>query len=112
CGRPGRETPRRARCQKEGHSQTMPKFTFNQFELSYLDEGEGPPVLLIHGFASSARVNWVSPGWVRTLTENGYRAVALDNRGHGESGVSYEESDYHPARMAEDAAALLDHLRI
>src|SRR5690606_15904849 len=90
----------------------MQKFTHEGFDLAYLDEGEGPPVLLIHGFASSARVNWVSPGWVRTLNDHGYRTIAIDNRGHGASSVSYDPADYTPSLMAGDAAALLDHLGI
>ena len=90
----------------------MPSFTHEGFDLSYIDEGEGDPVLLIHGFASSIKVNWIGPGWVRTLTEAGYRVVAIDNRGHGNSSKSYDPEDYRPSRMAADAAALLDHLSI
>lgn len=92
----------------------MPFFDHDGFHLAYIDErpasGSGDPVLLIHGFASSAHVNWVAPGWVRTLTDAGYRAIAIDNRGHGNSSKSYRESDYAPSKMAGDAAALLEHL--
>ncbi len=87
-------------------------FEHEGFRLAYVDEGEGEPVLLIHGFASSHSINWVTPGWVRTLTEAGYRAIALDNRGHGASSKSYDKADYAPALMAGDAAALLEHLGI
>ena len=66
----------------------------------------------IHGFASTHIVNWVSPGWVKTLNDAGYRAIAFDNRGHGASSKSYEPADYTPQKMAGDAAALLDHLDI
>ncbi|TKT76930.1 alpha/beta hydrolase [Aquamicrobium sp. LC103] len=94
----------------------MQIFSHNNFEIAFIDEparGEpGEPILLIHGFASSARVNWVSPGWVKTLTEAGYRTIAFDNLGHGRSSKSYEPADYTPSRMADDAAALLDHLEI
>ena len=90
----------------------MPSFTHEGFDLSYIDEGEGDPVLLIHGFASSVKVNWIGPGWVKTLTEAGYRVIAIDNRGHGNSSKSYDSEDYRPSRMAADAAALLDHLDI
>jgi len=51
--------------------------------------------------------NWVSPGWFKTLNDAGYRAIAFDNRGHGASSKSYDPADYHPTRMAGDAAALL-----
>ena len=60
----------------------------------------GDPVLMIHGFASSHYVNWVSPGWFKTLNDAGYRAIAFDNRGHGSSSKSYDEADYTPAKMA------------
>lgn len=90
----------------------MPFFSHDGFDISFLDHGEGDPVLLVHGFASSKEVNWVAPGWVRTLTEAGYRAIAFDHRGHGASTKSYDEADYTPSRMAGDAAALLDRLGI
>ncbi len=82
--------------------------------LSYFDEGEpaGPPVLLIHGFASSATVNWVHTGWLKTLGDAGYRVIALDNRGHGASDKPHDPQFYTPGVMARDAVALLDHLGI
>jgi pimeloyl-ACP methyl ester carboxylesterase len=91
----------------------MPRFlSHDGVDLAYLDEGEGDPILLIHGFASTKDVNWVYPGWVSALTRAGRRAIALDNRGHGESQKLYEVARYHTALMAEDARALLDHLHI
>jgi pimeloyl-ACP methyl ester carboxylesterase len=90
----------------------MPTFLSDGLELSYLDEGQGRPVLLIHGFASNKSVNWTYPGWVETLTRSGRRVIALDNRGHGESAKSYEPGDYALPLMAEDARRLLDHLGV
>lgn len=90
----------------------MDFFSHDGFRLAYLDEGEGDPVLLLHGFASSVRVNWINPGWVKTLREAGYRVVAFDHRGHGNSDKSYEPADYTPSQMAGDAVACLDHLGI
>lgn len=90
----------------------MPSFKHNDIDIAYLDEGAGEPILLIHGFASTKEVNWVSPGWVATLTGAGRRVIALDNRGHGQSGKLYDPAAYHTAHMAEDARALLDHLDI
>jgi pimeloyl-ACP methyl ester carboxylesterase len=57
-------------------------------------------------------VNWVNPGWVKTITGAGRRAIALDNRGHGASSKLYDPAAYHSATMAEDVRALLDHLGI
>ncbi|MEL6750710.1 MAG: alpha/beta hydrolase [Pseudomonadota bacterium] len=76
---------------------------------------EGEPlatVLLIHGFASTARVNWVNTGWVSTLVGAGYRVIAFDNRGHGASQKFYEPTDYGPDIFALDAIALLAHFDI
>ena len=59
----------------------MPTFSNGEVEIAYLDEGTGEPIVLVHGFASNAFVNWVQPGWVSTLTRDGRRVIALDNRG-------------------------------
>lgn len=90
------------------------RFRNDNLELAYFDDGDpsGPPVLMIHGFASTANVNWVYPGWLRTLGDAGFRVVALDNRGHGQSDKPHDPACYHPSRMAGDAAALLTHLGI
>ncbi len=94
----------------------MQYFRHDGFDIAFLDRlpegGGGEPILLIHGFASSNAANWVMPGWVKTLTEAGYRTIALDNRGHGASTKSYDPADYTPRKMAGDAAALLSHLGI
>jgi pimeloyl-ACP methyl ester carboxylesterase len=81
-------------------------------EIAYLDEGEGEPILLIHGFASNVATNWVDPGWVRTLNGAGRRVVAYDNRGHGRSEKLYDPAVYGAPNMAEDARRLLEHLGI
>src|SRR4051812_6384718 len=90
----------------------MPSFRHGDVEIAYLDEGEGDPVLLVHGFASSKNVNWVYPGWVSELKRLGRRAIALDNRGHGESAKLYDPAQYEIAVMADDIVALMDHLAI
>lgn len=90
----------------------MPSFHNGAVDIAYLDEGEGDPILLIHGFASNKNVNWIYPGWVSVLTKAGRRVIALDNRGHGESGKLYDPENYHIGTMAGDVRALMDHLRI
>ena len=90
----------------------MLRFDHNGVEIAYIDEGEGEPILLIHGFGSNLDVNWVGTGWVDLLTRQGRRVIALDNRGHGRSAKLYDPADYHPALMGGDAVALMDHLRI
>jgi len=88
----------------------MPSFHHGAVEIAYLDQGEGEPIVLVHGFASTAAVNWVQPGWVDTLTKAGRRVIALDNRGHGASTKLYDPDDYRSQVMAQDVRALLDHL--
>jgi pimeloyl-ACP methyl ester carboxylesterase len=88
----------------------MQRFAHDGVEIAFLDEGEGEPIVLVHGFASTAQVNWQHPGWIATLTRAGRRVIALDNRGHGASSNLYDPAAYHSARMADDVRALLDHL--
>jgi pimeloyl-ACP methyl ester carboxylesterase len=88
----------------------MPHFTHGDVEIAFLDEGEGEPIVLVHGFASNKEVNWVYPGWVSTLARAGRRVIALDNRGHGASAKLYDPAAYHTGIMAEDVRALIDHL--
>src|SRR3712207_634217 len=94
----------------------MKFFDSNGVRIAYIDvvpdSGAGDPVLLVHGFGSNHAVNWVSSMWVKTLTHAGYRAVAVDNRGHGQRDKLYDPAAYTPAVMAEDARRLLDHLGI
>ncbi|MBN8967521.1 MAG: alpha/beta fold hydrolase [Rhizobiales bacterium] len=90
----------------------MPSFHNGSVEIAYHDEGEGDPIVLVHGFASTKNVNWIYPSWVSTLTQAGRRVVALDNRGHGESSKLYDPEQYHIGTMAGDVRALMDHLDI
>lgn len=90
----------------------MPSFHNGAVEIAYLDEGEGEPILLVHGFASSKNVNWVYPTWVSELKKHGKRVIALDHRGHGESTKLYDPEDYHLGLMAGDVRALMAHLGI
>jgi pimeloyl-ACP methyl ester carboxylesterase len=90
----------------------MPNFNHGDVEIAYLDEGEGDPIVLVHGFASTKNVNWVYPTWVSELRKGGRRVVALDNRGHGDSAKFYEPSQYSIPIMAGDVIALMDHLDI
>lgn len=91
-------------------------FHHDGLRLAFLDrphpDAHNTPVLLIHGFASSIAVNWINPGWFKTLGDAGYRVIAIENRGHGASNKPHSPEDYATDRMAADAAALLDHLGI
>ncbi|MGJ4903626.1 alpha/beta fold hydrolase [Bradyrhizobium sp. HKCCYLS2058] len=88
----------------------MPSFHNGAVEIAFIDEGEGDPIVLVHGFASSKNVNWVYPAWTSELRKDGRRVIALDNRGHGDSGKLYDPALYSIAAMASDVTALMDHL--
>ena len=90
----------------------MPSFHNGDVEIAYLDEGEGEPIVLVHGFASTKIVNWVYPAWVSELKRNGRRVIALDNRGHGDSSKLYDPEAYQLPIMAGDVTALMDHLEV
>jgi pimeloyl-ACP methyl ester carboxylesterase len=90
----------------------MQHFLSDGVDIAFIDEGEGDPILLIHGFASTAAINWRSTGWIDVLRKDGRRVIALDNRGHGESAKLRDPAAYSATLMAEDAANLLDHLHI
>jgi pimeloyl-ACP methyl ester carboxylesterase len=90
----------------------VPRFNSDGVEIAYEVEGEAKPVLLIHGFASSAQVNWRSTSWIKMLIAAGYQPITFDNRGHGASGKLYDPTAYSAPIMAEDGRRLLDHLKI
>ena len=91
----------------------MPSLDADGIRIAYDVHAEtGAPILLIHGFGSTATVNWIATGWVETLVDAGYAPITFDNRGHGDSAKLYDPELYHARDMAEDARLLLDHLGI
>lgn len=69
---------------------------------------DGPPVVIVHGFASNTRDNWVLTGWVRMLERAGYRVLGIDQRGHGLSDKPHEADGYTVRTLASDLEAVLD----
>jgi pimeloyl-ACP methyl ester carboxylesterase len=98
----------------------MHRFSSDGVAIAYIDTapheavppGDGGTVMLVHGFASTHQVNWVNTLWTATLGRAGFRIVALDHRGHGQSEKLYDPESYGPAVMAEDVRRLMDHLGI
>jgi pimeloyl-ACP methyl ester carboxylesterase len=89
----------------------MPKFeTFDGCSLFYDDQGDGQPVVLLHGFVGDINIDWVRSGILDLLLDEGYRVVAYDARGHGLSDKPHELSAYEDDALTKDAQALLDHL--
>lgn len=85
-------------------------FDSDDVKIHYTVEGEGEPVLLIHGFRANANMNWRAPGVVKMLAEE-YQVISIDNRGHGESDKP-EADGMYGVKMVEDCVRLLDHLKI
>ena len=73
-----------------------------------LGDPDGPVVLAVHGFASSAYANWIATGWVRELNRAGYRVLAIDQRGHGRSGKPHDPAAYSMALLVQDVQTVLD----
>src|SRR5579872_1929039 len=76
--------------------------------LAFERHGEGPAIVLVHGFGSSRMQNWKSTGWYGGLAEAGFSIVAMDCRGHGESGKPHDPIAYGHDRMAEDVMVVMD----
>ena len=90
----------------------MAKFISENIEIAYEVYGEGPAIVLVHGFASNSVINWLDTRWVDFLLKAGYQVITLDNRGHGKSQKLYD-SKYYPAReMAKDVVNLIDYLNL
>jgi pimeloyl-ACP methyl ester carboxylesterase len=72
----------------------------------------GAPIVLVHGFASDYRLNWVGTRWQETLIGDGFRVIGLDCRGHGHSDKPHELAAYAIEVMAADVVRLLDHAEV
>ena len=87
----------------------MPTLDSAGVAINYIVEGSGPPIVLVHGFASSVRGNWRATGMIDALVADGRQVVALDCRGHGESGRPHDAEAYSGTRMPDDVIAVMDH---
>ena len=71
-------------------------------------DADAPVVVLVHGFASNVRDNWVLTGWVRELTRAGYRVIGIDLRGHGRSDKPHESAAYAIRMLATYVETVMD----
>src|SRR5262249_11308130 len=79
-------------------------------KLAYRELGHGRPVVLIHGYFSTATVNWIRYGHAAAIAARGHRVIMPDLRGHGDSAKPHGSSAYPPDVLADDGFALIDHL--
>jgi pimeloyl-ACP methyl ester carboxylesterase len=85
-------------------------FDSNGVRIRYVDQGQGVPVVLIHGYTGNLERHWVAPGVFANLAKD-HRVIALDCRGHGKSGKPTDPAAYG-AEMGQDVVRLLDHLQL
>ena len=78
--------------------------------LAYRELGEGRPVVLIHGFFSTAYVNWIRYGHAELIANAGFRVIMPDLRAHGDSDASQDPTRYPRDVLTDDAFALIEHL--
>lgn len=84
--------------------------SFDGTSLAIHSEGEGRPVILLHGLFSSAQMNWIKWGHHTRLAAAGFRAIMLDFRVHGQSEAPQDASAYPAGVLVRDVAELIDHL--
>jgi pimeloyl-ACP methyl ester carboxylesterase len=92
-----------------GRLPPVPRIAGDGVTLTVLDEGQGHPVLLLHGFPDSSKV-WRHQ--VPALADAGMRVIAPDLRGFGESDRPETVEDYAISRSVSDMAYVLDDLEV
>ena len=86
---------------------TIKQLTLNDLSFRVVDEGSGPPVVLLHGFPDSAHL-WRHQ--IPALQAAGFRVIAPDQRGFGGSDKPQDKNAYAIEQVLGDVVALLDHL--
>jgi pimeloyl-ACP methyl ester carboxylesterase len=98
---------------RRGDRGVLAKGTFRGRDgaaLAYREIGEGRPLVLLHGYFSTAEVNWVRFGHAQALAERGHRVVLPDLRAHGDSARPHDPAAYPPDVLADDGLALIEQL--
>jgi pimeloyl-ACP methyl ester carboxylesterase len=86
----------------------MPTVQSGGVPIHYEVIGEGPPIVLVHGFSSSFDRDWRRSGWVDFLVGEGRRVIGLDCRGHGLSGKPHSPESYAGNQIPDDVLAVMD----
>ena len=107
--RPGEASPARFASQQVAVRQDS-SFVSNGVRIRYVEQGQGPAIVLIHGYTGNVERHWINSGIFADLAKD-HRVIALDCRGHGQSGKPDNPAAYG-AEMGQDIVRLLDHLKI
>ena len=86
----------------------MDKIQVGDLNVSLTDVGNGPPVVLLHGFACGKRM-WLHQ--IRALKQS-FRVIAYDQRGHGLTDAPGAATNYSAGHLARDLTGILDALKI
>ena len=86
--------------------------SFDNVEIAYWDQGEGEPILLLHGFTANSHINWELSGIAEELLKSGRRVIMMDARGHGESDKPHASYSYWNRAMAKDVGGLVEYLML
>ena len=84
--------------------------SFDGQQIAWREMGEGRPLVLFHGFFSTATVNWIRYGHAAKIAAEGYRVIMPDLRAHGDSARPHDAAAYPPDALADDGFALIEHL--
>lgn len=88
---------------------TTKRIEVGDLGFNVLDEGEGPAVVLLHGFPDTHRL-WRHQ--IPALVGAGFRAIAPDLRGRGESDMPEGVEDYAMPLLMQDVTGIMDALGI
>jgi pimeloyl-ACP methyl ester carboxylesterase len=78
--------------------------------LAWHELGQGRPVVLIHGYISSADMNWIRFGHADRVAREGFRVIMPDLRAHGKSDAPHDPALYPPDILTDDNLGLIEHL--
>ncbi|WP_019516509.1 alpha/beta fold hydrolase [Sphingomonas sp. Mn802worker] len=95
-------------------NEIEPQFfdSFDGTRIAWRELGEGRPVVLIHGYFSDAKTNWLRYGHAAAVAAKGFRVIMPDLRGHGDSAKPHDPASYPADALMRDGLALVEHLRL
>lgn len=84
--------------------------SFDGVRIAWRELGEGPPVVLLHGYFSDAETNWIKYGHAAAIARRGFWVIMPDLRAHGQSARPHDPAAYPPDALTRDGHALVEQL--